>query len=56
MEERRGAYGVFFGYPEGKSPPGRPKYKWENIKMHLKRDRLEVRGIGMIWLKGSGHL
>jgi hypothetical protein len=36
MEERRGAYGVLLGNPNIKSPLGRPKLKWENIKMHLK--------------------
>ena len=36
MEERRGAYGVLLGNPDGKSPLGRPKLKWENNKMHLK--------------------
>jgi hypothetical protein len=35
--ERRGVYRVLVGIPEGKIPPGRPKYRWEdNIKMDLK--------------------
>jgi hypothetical protein len=34
MGERRGAYRIFVGKPEGKRPLGRPKYRWEdNIKM-----------------------
>jgi len=34
--ERRGAYRVLVGRPEGKRTLGRPKYRWEdNIKMDL---------------------
>jgi hypothetical protein len=36
MGERRGAYRVLVGQPEGKRPLGRPRQKWEvNIKMDL---------------------
>jgi hypothetical protein len=36
MEERRGAYRVFVGKPEGNKPLGRPVPMWEdNIKMDL---------------------
>jgi hypothetical protein len=36
MEERRGVYRVLVGKPEGKSPLGRPRRRWENnIKMDL---------------------
>jgi len=36
MEERRGAYGVLVGKPEGNRPLGRPRRNWENnIKMDL---------------------
>jgi len=36
MAERRGAYKVLVGKPEGKKPPGRPRHRWEdNIKMNL---------------------
>jgi hypothetical protein len=28
-------YGVFVGKPEGNRPPGRPRDRWENIKMDL---------------------
>ena len=36
MGERRTAYGVLVGKPEGKRPLERPRPKWEgNIKMKL---------------------
>ena len=36
MGERRGVYWVFVGKPEGKTPLGRPRRRWENnIKMDL---------------------
>jgi len=36
MGERRGAYRVTVGKPEGKRPLGRPRRRWEdNIKMDL---------------------
>ena len=35
MGDRRGAYRVLEGKPEGKRPLGRPRYRWkDNIKMH----------------------
>jgi len=35
MMERRGAYRVLVGKPEGKRPPGRPRRRWEySIKMY----------------------
>jgi len=33
--ERRGVYRVLVGKPEGKRPQGRPRRRWENIKMDL---------------------
>jgi hypothetical protein len=34
MGERRGAYRILVGKPEGKRPLGRPRRRWEdNIKM-----------------------
>jgi len=37
MGERRSAYRVLVGKPEGKRPLGRPRHKWEdNIKRDLK--------------------
>jgi len=36
MWERRGAYRVLVGKPEGKEPLGRPRRRWDNnIKMDL---------------------
>jgi hypothetical protein len=36
MEERRGAYRILVGKPEGKGPLGRPRCRCEdNIKMDL---------------------
>jgi hypothetical protein len=36
MGERRGAYRVLVGKPEGRRPLGRPRRRWEdNIKMGL---------------------
>jgi len=44
MGERTGVYRVLVGKPEGKSPLGRPRCRWEdNIKMDLQ----EVRCGGM---------
>jgi hypothetical protein len=31
----RGAYRVFVGRPEGKRPLGRPRRRWEDIRMDL---------------------
>jgi hypothetical protein len=37
MGEGRGLYRVLVGRPEGKSPLGRPRHRWEdNIKMDLR--------------------
>jgi hypothetical protein len=37
MEERKNLYRVLVGNPEGKSPLGRPRRRWEDgIKMDLK--------------------
>jgi hypothetical protein len=36
MEEKRNAYRLLVGKPEGKSPLGRPRRRWvDNIKMDL---------------------
>jgi hypothetical protein len=44
MGEGRGVYRDFVGRPEGKSPLGRPRRRWEdNIKM----------GLVVIWIDGE---
>jgi hypothetical protein len=35
MEERNGLYRVLVGKPEGKRPLGRPRHRWEDVKMDL---------------------
>jgi hypothetical protein len=39
MGERRGVYKVLVGKPEGKSPLGRPRHRWEN---NIKTDLAEI--------------
>jgi hypothetical protein len=47
MGERRGAYRVLVGKPEGRRPLGRPRRRWENnIKMYLR----EVEWGGVDWI------
>jgi hypothetical protein len=44
--EKRNAYGVSVGKPEGKRTQGRPKCRWvDNVKMDLK----EIGWDGMDW-------
>jgi hypothetical protein len=44
MEEKRNAYRILVGKPEGKRPLGRPRRRWEdNIRM--------VVWTGLIWLR-----
>jgi hypothetical protein len=56
--ERRGAYKVLVGKPEGKRPLGRTWRRWEDIKMvFMKWD--EGAWSGLMWLRtptDSGHL
>ena len=35
MGEERGVYRVLVGKPEGKRPLGRPRRRWEDIRMDL---------------------
>jgi hypothetical protein len=45
--EKRNAYGILVGKPEGKRPLGRPRHRWvNNIKMNLK----EIGWGGMDWI------
>ena len=57
--ERRGAYRVVVGKPEGKRPLERPKRKWEdNIKMDFQEVGCGT-WTGLIWLRigtGGGYL
>jgi hypothetical protein len=46
MRERRGAYRILVGKPEGKKPLGRPRRRWkDNIKMDL-----QEMGCGLKWI------
>jgi hypothetical protein len=46
MWEKRIAYRILVGKPEGKRPLGRPRCRWvDNIKMDLKRDRMVWYGL-----------
>ena len=47
MGERRGVYRVSVGKPEGKSPLGRPRHRWDDI---IKMDLQEVGCEGMDWI------
>jgi hypothetical protein len=48
MGERRGVYRVLVGKPEGKTPFGRTRGRWDhNIKMNLQ----EVGCMGMVWIQ-----
>jgi hypothetical protein len=47
MEEKRNAYKILVGKPEGKRPLGRPRRRWvNNIKMYPR----EIGWGGMDWI------
>jgi hypothetical protein len=47
MSEKRNAYRILMGKPEGKRPLGRPRRRWvDNIKMDVR----EIRWDGMNWI------
>jgi hypothetical protein len=52
MGERRGAYRVLVGKPEGRRPLGRPRHRWEN---NIKTDLREV-GCGCVDWIGLGQV
>jgi hypothetical protein len=47
MGEKRGAYRILVGRPEGRRPLGRLRRRWED---HIKMDLQEV-GWGMDWIE-----
>jgi hypothetical protein len=50
MGEKRNAYSILVGKPEGKRPLGRPRRRWEdNIKMDVR----EIGWGGMDWIELS---
>jgi hypothetical protein len=47
MGEKRNAYRLLVGKPEGKRPLGRPRCRWiDNIKMELLKIGVNVVGFG----------
>jgi hypothetical protein len=46
MGEKRNAYRILVGKPEGKKPLGRPRHRWEN---NIKMDSRETEWGGMDW-------
>jgi hypothetical protein len=48
MEEDRGVHRVLVGKPEGKSPLGRPRRRWQN---YIKMDLQEVGGGRGDWME-----
>jgi hypothetical protein len=45
--EKRNAYGILVGKPEGKRPLGRPRRRWVN---NIKMDLDEIEWGGMDWI------
>jgi hypothetical protein len=40
--EKRNAYRILVGMAEGKGPLGRPRHRWEDIKVDLRKMEFEV--------------
>jgi len=58
MGRSKGAYRVSVGKPERKRPFGRPRLRWEDIKLDLEEVGMGA-WAGLIWLKigtSGGHL
>jgi hypothetical protein len=50
MEDKRNAYKILMGKPEGKRPLGRPRCRWvDSINMDLK----ELGWDGMDWIRSG---
>jgi hypothetical protein len=56
-EEKKNAYRILVGKPEGKRPLGRKRRRWvDSIQINLRKDRMVW--IGSIWfrIRTSGEL
>jgi hypothetical protein len=56
MGEKRNAYRMLVGKPDGKRPLGRQRRRWEdNIKVGLREICMEIVWTELIWLRiGTG--
>jgi hypothetical protein len=48
MGEKRGAYQILVGRPEGRRPLGRPRHRWED---NMKTDLQEVGWVDKNWIE-----